>query len=372
MLDFGLPPARSGIALDTTRIDRIIDYPSRDMTITVEAGIRVAKLQEMLRAERQRLPVDVPRSDEATLGGAIATNTSGPRRYGFGTLRDYVIGISVVDAAGKETQAGGRVVKNVAGYDLCKLYTGSLGTLGVITQVTLKLRPAPETSAVVWLNLDKDDAVAAALDRLASSRTRPSAIELLNPVAADHVVHSIGWPLPDRPWVIVVGFEENAEAVRWQQDQLVSEVKELAASREQFAGAEAMAIWTALVEFQLCQPNQLSFKANIRSSATLELLDAVRRQPIPWAVQAHAGNGIAHGHLTHDVEFNAIERSLTELRSLALARQGNLVLRRCPTEWKNRLPIWGEPRPDAWLMRAVQHKLDPTGLWNPGRFLNPQ
>ena len=122
------------------------------MTITVQAGITARPAAgDCCAAENQRLPIDVPRPDQATLGGALAVNVSGPRRYGFGTLRDYVIGISVVNDEGQEVKAGGRVVKNVAGYDLCKLHIGALGTLGIITQVTLKLRPLPEAQALVEL-----------------------------------------------------------------------------------------------------------------------------------------------------------------------------------------------------------------------------
>src|SRR5207302_5553522 len=120
------------------------DYPARDMTITVQAGITLAQLQTILAGEKQRLPVDVPRADRATLGGTLATNPSGPRRYGFGTWRDYVIGISVINDEGHEVKAGGRVVKNVAGYDRCKLYISSIGTLGTIRQVARKLKPRPE------------------------------------------------------------------------------------------------------------------------------------------------------------------------------------------------------------------------------------
>src|SRR5205814_7557519 len=156
MLDLGLPPGRPGLAVSTTALSQVIDYPARDMTITVQAGITLARLQELLRAENQRLPVDVPQSERATLGGALAVNVSGPRRYGFGTFRDYVIGITVVNDEGHEAKAGGRVVKNVAGYDLCKLHIGALGTLGIITQVTLKLKPRPEEQALLTLGCDSD------------------------------------------------------------------------------------------------------------------------------------------------------------------------------------------------------------------------
>jgi glycolate oxidase FAD binding subunit len=141
------------------------------MTVTVQAGITLDRLQELLRAEGQRLPVDVSHAECATLGGALAVNVSGPRRLGFGTLRDYVIGISVVNDEGVEVKAGGRVVKNVAGYDLCKLYIGSLGTLGLISQVTLKLRPLPEEQALVSIACSADG-VATLLDLLHRSHTQ--------------------------------------------------------------------------------------------------------------------------------------------------------------------------------------------------------
>src|SRR5436190_358976 len=170
MLDLGLPPARAGLGIDLRGLTHVIDYPARDMTITAEAGITLGKLQELLRAENQRLPIDVPRAADATLGGALAANVSGPRRYGFGTFRDYVIGMSTVNDEGQETKAGGRVVKNVAGYDLPKLHVGALGTLGTISQVTLKLRPLPEESALLTFRCGPA-ALDGLLDRLHASRT---------------------------------------------------------------------------------------------------------------------------------------------------------------------------------------------------------
>ena len=125
------------------------------MTITVEAGVTMRTLADLLAKERQRLPVDVPQAERATIGGVIATNWNGPRRYGEGIVRDFVIGISAVDGRGLPFKGGGRVVKNVAGYDFCKLLTGSLGTLGVITQVTLRLKPIPEQSALVACSIAK-------------------------------------------------------------------------------------------------------------------------------------------------------------------------------------------------------------------------
>src|SRR6185295_16370910 len=134
--------------------------------ITVEAGIRIDELARVLAAEKQRLPIDVPQAHRATLGGVAATNASGSRRFGLGTIRDYVIGVSAVDASGRMFKAGGRVVKNVAGYDLCKMLVGSLGTLALITQLTLKLRPLPESTTLLWATFDRLGTIDEVLERL--------------------------------------------------------------------------------------------------------------------------------------------------------------------------------------------------------------
>ena len=148
-LDYGNAPSRPATRLEMSGVSKVVDYTPRDMTILVEAGIRMADLAATLAREGQQLPIDVPQAREATLGGVIATNWCGPRRYGHGTIRDYVIGIHAVDGRGVAFKGGGRVVKNVAGYDFCKLLTGSLGTLGVITQVALKVKPQLECVGVV-------------------------------------------------------------------------------------------------------------------------------------------------------------------------------------------------------------------------------
>lgn len=150
------------------------------MTITVQAGITLQTLREVLRVERQRLPIDIPLPDQATFGGAIAANASGSRRFGLGTLRDYIIGISAVNDEGREVKGGGRVVKNVAGYDFMKLFTGSFGTLGIISQVTLKLKPEPEALALMIIPASLAQ-VATFLDSLTKSRTRPVTVDLLDP-----------------------------------------------------------------------------------------------------------------------------------------------------------------------------------------------
>ena len=189
-LDYGGTPGRAGVAISTRSISRLIDYPHADMTITVEAGMTLAALSAILAGQGQRLLVDAPFPDRATLGGIYATNTSGPG-VRAGRPRDQIIGVSFVTSEGVVVKGGGRVVKNVAGYDLPKLLTGSMGTLGIITQLTLKVRPMPEKSAIAWVCFRNLDAVAlAALEMLNVSETRPIAVELLNSSAARRLAKS--------------------------------------------------------------------------------------------------------------------------------------------------------------------------------------
>lgn len=361
-LSLGRPPQKHGQAIDLRALDQVSEFAARDMTITVQTGITVARLQALLAAERLRLPIDVPRAAEATLGGILATNTSGPRRHGYGTLRDYVIGISAVNDEGREFKAGGRVVKNVAGYDLCKLLVGSLGTLGIITQATLKLRPLAEENALVCLMVEQGEKEPV-LARLHASRTRPVCLDLLNRRAAAEVFGQAGVPAPETPWALLVGFEGNAEAVKWQVQQLVKELGTTCKMEARF-GFTTEPLWQALVECG--RAAAVTFKANLLPSAVAAFCrDAAAETP---ALRAHAGNGIVMGHWDVDLTLEQAEAQLAQWRGRAGA--GKVIVQSCPPDWKARLDVWGPVPGDAWLMRQVKDRLDPRHVFNPGRYLD--
>ncbi len=360
-LDLGYPPSRDGIALDLTRLDQIIDYPARDMTITVQAGIRLAQLQRVLAGEGQRLPLDVPRAEQATLGGVLATNTSGSRRYGAGTARDYVIGISTVNDEGQETKAGGRVVKNVAGYDLCKLHLGALGTLGVISQVTLKVRPIPEASAVLMFGCETA-ALPTLLEELHASQTRPICLDLLNAAAVRHA----GLLQPKQAWLLVIGFEDSETAVHWQMQQLIRELTRLnVVGTEAAAGAATQPVWQSLTELTAPTGAGFSLQAGVLPSQVAEFAAFAAGLPGDPLIHAHAGNGLVRVHWLQTPDAST---AVAHRETLA-ARAGHLTVLRCPSALKPLLPLWGTPRADAELMRQVKHALDPRGRFNPGRFL---
>jgi len=313
-LAHGRAPIKPGVACDLTALADVIDYPARDMTVTVRAGLTLAALQAELAKEGQWLPIDVPHPERATLGGMVAVNASGPRRYGYGTLRDYVIGISFVTDDAVEVKAGGRVVKNVAGYDLMKLQIGALGTLGVITQLTLKVKPKPEARAAVCFGC-ASVSIANVLDVLAGSRTRPVAVEALNPVAARAACLPVA-----SDWTLYVAFEEKAAAVRWQVETLLTELQPHAVQ-----GATETSV--ALEALTALQRTGALKRGVLPSRTAAELLGSKAE-----SVHAHALSGVIWEHGTG-------------------------------------APPLEPPAGAAWeLMRHVKRTLDPDNVFNPGRL----
>ncbi len=314
-LDFGGIPGRPGVAIDTTAINQVIDYPHADMTITVQAGMTLSVLKDVLARQGQRLLIDAPCPDRATLGGIYATNTTGSRRFGAGRPRDQIIGVSFVTSQGVAVKGGGRVVKNVAGYDFPKLLTGSMGTLGIITQLTVKVRPSPEASAIAWVPFAKPAEIREALDQLNTSATRPIALDTLNRTAAKQVGQTLG--LPVAGGALVVAYEDNLHSVGWQIDRLRVE---LAGSEfVVIEGDQAPTLWDALIDFQARASGPVSFVANLRPSQVASFMEQL--DPASWSIQAHAGSGIVRAHASGDVTIEAAEPQIASYRQRA-ARSG--------------------------------------------------
>jgi glycolate oxidase FAD binding subunit len=362
-IDYGGIPRRPGVIVDTRSLNRLIDYPHADMTITVQAGMTLAALRAILAEQHQRLLVDAPAPDRATLGGIYATNTTGSRRFGAGRPRDQIIGVSFVTSEGAVVKGGGRVVKNVAGYDFPKLLTGSMGTLGVITQLTLKVRPIPESSAIAWVPMTGPVAAADQLDRLNTSDARPIALDLLNAPAARVIGRALG--LPGNYPVLAIGFEDNADSVRWQIDRMKGEIGRTELMVVE--GEQTGPLWDALNGFQAAEQGPFSFVANLRPSMVAGFVEGL--DPGRWSVQAHAGNGIVRAHALCEWNLDEASRTVEPFRNRAVRDGGNLILSRCPTEWKEHLRVWGEPRADSAIAERVRAALDPHGAMNPGRFV---
>ncbi|HVX09661.1 MAG TPA: FAD-binding oxidoreductase [Pirellulales bacterium] len=363
-LAYGLPGRSPGIGLRLTGLNRIVDYPARDMTITVEAGITLTALGEELGRQGQRLPIDAGEPDRATLGGLIAANFSGPRRYGYGTLRDYVIGIGAVDGRGTPFKAGGRVVKNVAGYDLCKLLTGSLGSLAVITQVTLKVRPVPEATAFVRCSIRNWQEGEALLTGLIASRTTPAAVELLRgPHWSDEPFAARGETVAQ----LWVGFEGSRTEVNWQIDELRREWHAQPGDTiDDFRNGTAEPIWHRLAEFGAAGP-PLVIKAGVLPSSVTTFMETLIGIDGDVSIQAHAGNGIVVAALPDFSLADAAKVLVQTLQPAAVAAGGNVVVWSCAAGELTRQAAWGAALGGADLMRSVKQQFDPKSLLNPGR-----
>lgn len=339
--------SQAAISIRLEGLNQVIDYPARDMTITAEAGIRMSELSKLLAAERQRLPIDVPQAEQATLGGVIATNWSGSRRFGCGTMRDYVIGITAVDASGREFKAGGRVVKNVAGYDICKLLVGSNGSLAIITQVTLKLRPIPEASALVRLTFDSLRPIDACLERLLTSATRPIVLDVLASATS-------------KPQLIV-GYEGAVRETNWQVETLLAECRPLEPlTAETLGGSVADPLWNELRDFSLA-PAFATFKTSLPPSQTLKFIELATAGRI--AVLSQAGNGIVIGRLPAEMtSFEQAIRSLQPLQDFVRSHGGSLTLLSGPVE-RSQFNVTSDSSISSlkWS-EQVRHKLDPNNL----------
>lgn len=369
-LAFGLPAKAPGEGLSLAKLNRIVDYPARDLTATVEAGVTMQALTELLATEHQRLPVDVPQASQATIGGVIATNFNGPRRYGCGSLRDFVIGISAIDGRGAPFQGGGRVVKNVAGYDFCKLLTGSLGTLGVITQVTFKLSPIPEHSLLLAGCVSGPEEAEQLLAALSRSATTPTAIELLAGPAwdCDPAFATFDRALPARMYV-VVEFEGLESEVDWMTKQLSAEWRQAGFPPPRVVG-DRTDLWQRLVEFPAIDAAPLAIQAAIVPSGVAPFIAAVRQVDPQASIQAHAGSGSV---LAKFAQFPAqgLSRALVgNLQPIASRYHGQVTVVSNPSAAEmTHQSVWGGIDAPFALMTAVKQKFDPRDILNRGRFV---
>lgn len=365
-LTHGITARRSGWGIATTGLEQVIDYPAGDMTITVEAGLTIERLRQILAAEGQRLPIDVPQADRATLGGVIATATSGPRRYAHGTMRDFVIGISAVDGRGVPFKAGGRVVKNVAGYDFCKLLTGSQGSLAVITQVTLKLRPVAETTAIVACDVENFSQAETLLAALGQTATTPAAVELLaGPEWRND--EALG-PIDRAVARLVIALEGTAVEVDWMIGQLSQEWRNLAVRQPRVVqDAAATALLDRLVEYPVDGEPALVISASVLPSRVTQLIEKLRSLDEKVSIQSHAGSGAMIARFAEFSTADALPLLIRGVHPAAVQAGGSARVLSCAAGVELTHPaVWGSVPESAALMRAVKSQLDPHGLFNPG------
>jgi glycolate oxidase FAD binding subunit len=345
-LDWGRPPSRVDLLVDLARMDHVLEHAAGDLIVRSEPGVRLSELQALLARSGQRLALDevVPGS---TVGGLVATGLCGPLRLAYGCVRDLLIGVSVVRADGVLAKSGGKVVKNVAGYDLGKLYTGSYGTLGVVAEAIFRLHPLPPARAWVTIILSGADEVARCVAAVTSSQFLAGALEI------DRVA-------PGAPVELVVLVEGIAVSV----DQRASRVAALLGGGATVA-AGPPPWWGRL-------PGATTLKLAIVVSELSAILGAIEETAVATgtepSIRGSAALGLLYVALSGEEEPSAVKAFVSGVRAACEAAGGSAVVLRAPLEVKKVVDIWGTV-PSIELMKRVKDKFDPAHRLAPGRFV---
>ncbi|MHB8908204.1 MAG: FAD-binding oxidoreductase [Syntrophales bacterium] len=364
-------PRKIDVVLSMLRINRIIEHDVPNLSLSVEAGITLEAVQQRLASTGKGsfLPLDPPYVERATIGGIIATNGSGPRRYLYNSARDLLLGLKAVLPNGDVVAFGGKTVKNVSGYDMTKLMIGSRGALGVITEITTKLLPLPEASATLLVPFD-DLAKAGSLTKhVLHSALLPSAMELMDVNAAEKLGRKT-------EYLVAFSLEGVQEAVERQ----VAEIgqmskKEGAGEGSILRGGDDASFWRRVRDMAVASGASVILRSDFVISKQAEVLGNYQR----WAQAAgvgcafigHAGNGI----LTSYILGNGVEKRdavvdlIGRFTAEAVKHGGNLIVEAAPRDLKEKVSIWGQPRSDYGVMRRLKAEMDPVGILNPGRFV---
>ncbi len=377
----GNPPDRIGLVLDLSRLDRVIDYQPGDMTATVEAGIRLAALQSELGAARQFVPLESPSPDRATVGGILATAWAGPMAHAYGPPRDWLIGIGVVGADGVATKAGGRVVKNVTGYDLNRLYTGSLGTLGIVVEASFKVSPLQPEELVVLAPFDSmEEAVQGGWEVL-NLVSGPQSYLAVSDGLARHFLasrsgYTLGQAAGESMGGLGIGFlHGRAEAVRRRAEDTSASLLSAGAMGIVSAGGDeprAARQWaTDLGWLDSSQPT-----LSMRLSAPRRIIPVLAASCLNTGLQETAsemvvdpGFGTVKLMFWGESEPEEVLATIGDVRRIARQHGATAIVEICHPSIKVKLDVWG-PEPGSMdIMRRIKEQLDPQGLLNSGRFL---
>lgn len=383
-LGIGSPPARYDIALDLSRMNRLLAYDPKDLTLGVEPGVRIEDLLRALAQERQFLPLAVPFADRATIGGIAAANASSPLRHAYGGVRDFCLGMEFVTGEGAQAKGGGRVVKNVTGYDLHKLLIGSLGTLAVITRLNFRTFPMPHAQGAFVATFSSPEAAYDFCRAVSHSVLTPQMVEVANPGTAALIFSGeISTRLEPRTWTVVLTAAGQPAVVERHEREL-GHLAGLADAQDflPLTDAEADSVLAHIREFPKLMleraPAASIFRISAVPTVTASLLGKLRilaAQHELDFVSLGRASGVLHAAFLPQIEMKAPSQSLPQViaETYRICAQPEMhasaMLEWCPTELKTSAEVvWGPPRPDFGLMRRVKNSFDPQNVLAPGRF----
>lgn len=370
-LEIGNISNRIGFIVSTRNLNTIFEYTPADLVATVGAGFTLEDLQNRLQNHRQYLPIDAPFANRATLGGIVATSSYGSLRFSTGTIRDWLIGIKVVNGDGSITKAGGKVVKNVAGYDLMKLYTGSFGTLSIIGEMSFKLRPCP-TSELTLIGLFPNLTELYEAAKLTfSSQLSASAIDLVQPQALQICFPTVPTTALPALAVRLLGLPEAVKA----NSQKLIELWHGYSQKEFLIESEGQQSWKRLSDLALYISHNLRLKISVLPSRFLQIVKLIERTfselTEKLEITSYLGNGVIRlfAQTKENLEISLYQQATETLRGFCHQEGGSVVLELAPSELKQQVDVWGVVGSQIDLMKAIKNRLDPNSILSPGRFL---
>jgi glycolate oxidase FAD binding subunit len=369
-LAWGNPTENVQLVVSTQRLNRLIEHAQGDLTVTVEAGMWFADLQATLAKSGQFLAIDPSYVDTATIGGIVATGNTGSLRQRYNSVRDMCIGISFVRSDGELVKAGGRVVKNVAGYDLMKLLTGSYGTLGAIAQVTFRLYPLAAASATVVLT-GNAMAISQARSEILMSSLTPTRLDLLSGSVIDNLDIDRGG------LGLVARFDSIAKSTTQQSDRLAEIAKALDLKVTKIADSDQF--WTQLQDCLwqvgdadktiICKLGVLPTEAcNVLGAIATMATNLTPNLIIDTQIHAGSGLGVLRCNFPMQVAPDSALFLVCKIRNLAEKTGGFLSLLEAPSEIKQKVDVWGYTGNALSIMQALKQKFDPQNILNPGRI----
>ncbi len=360
-LGWGIPAKKIDLLVSTHKLNNLIDHAVGDMTVTAQAGMTFAALQTLLAKHNQWIPLDPVYPAEATLGGILATRDAGSLRHRYGGGRDLCLGLTFVRSDGQLAKAGGRVVKNVAGYDLMKLFAGSFGTLGIVTELTLRAYPLPERSGTVLVR-GRVEAIATLPQDLMQSTLTPTAFDIwtgLDAASAD--------------LTLALRFQSLKESVLAQTEQVYKMAQEMSLKAEVISDGDDAQWWaTAAANLRestesdtvLCQ---IGIMPALAAVSLAEIQQKAEQTGVKLQARIHAGSGVGQLQLT-GTEIDC-RKLLGEVRSFLAQSEGYLSLLEASFAIKKAVDVWGDSGNALAAMRKLKERFDPQGGLNSGRFV---